>query len=344
MKVLGVLILFFWSSLVSAVDMIAGDMLAPPTLLLEQGLYRQAAEGFHQQANKILEMEQQLGRLRMWQTAGVAEGLAAMIAEKNRDPVAYDYWAASVKYFLLGESSWQMIQNRLHHDYEQIRTRLSVGMMPGQGNNITYDDPKILLFSLLRIWDKQLNYFRYRAPAAGLTRSEGIMGGQPANPRQSTPAESPSHHPTPGQPLNIDAVSSHRVFIAVPPPQTSSQSTSSQSPPQTTSAQPVQDETVIVSPLETKQLEGKLHEEELLETKQTSTTLGSADSDDANGDHATNSVHATNSDHANGDNVSSPTVSTASETIISRGNLAAESGPGVVATQKRGVAPQAEEK
>lgn len=147
------------------------DLLGSPTLLLSKGRYVQAAASFHQQANKSLTQERQLGAKNMWLTAGLAEGLAAIAAEKSGDPIAYEYWANSVRYFLMGGSDWKSLQQRLHQEYEQSNSRLAVS---SGHTDIGYevDDLWLQMFSLIEVWNERLNYFSYQSPSGGLVKKK----------------------------------------------------------------------------------------------------------------------------------------------------------------------------
>lgn len=143
------------------------DALVTPTLLLGQGRYAQAAESFHQQSNIMLTLERKLGAKAMWQAAGLAEGLAAIAAEKNGDAIAYEYWANSVRYFLMSGANWEQLQSKLHQEFEQSSTRLQVNMAPGDtGSSI--DNTWLELFSLVEVWQDKLGYFAYRSPSSDL--------------------------------------------------------------------------------------------------------------------------------------------------------------------------------
>ena len=89
MRRLITLILFAVSFPTWALNQTSIDLLSTPTLLLSQGRYSQAATLMHQQANRALSLESQIGTKEMWQTAALADALAAMAAEKVEDPVAY---------------------------------------------------------------------------------------------------------------------------------------------------------------------------------------------------------------------------------------------------------------
>lgn len=162
-----ILIAIFFSVSSWAVDKQVSDALMSPTLLLNQNRYAQAANAFHAQTNRMLTLENQLGAKKMWQAAGLAEVLAASAAEKNNDPIAYEYWANSVRYFLMGGSSWQQIQSQLHQQFEQANTQLNVNMTQGDvGANV--DNNWLQLLSLLEVWDNKLGFFSYQSPSSEL--------------------------------------------------------------------------------------------------------------------------------------------------------------------------------
>ncbi|MFA0415093.1 hypothetical protein AB4520_15025 [Vibrio renipiscarius] len=143
------------------------DALVTPTLLLGQGRYAQAADSFHQQSTMVLTLERKLGAKAMWQAAGLSEGLAAIAAEKNRDAIAYEYWANSVRYFLMSGSSWDQVQKTLHQEFEQSSTRLQVGISPGDAG-VSLDSSWLQLFTLVEVWEDKLGYFSYRSPSSDL--------------------------------------------------------------------------------------------------------------------------------------------------------------------------------
>ncbi|ROV59859.1 hypothetical protein EGH82_11905 [Vibrio ponticus] len=149
------------------------DSLVAPTLILSQGRYGQAADGFHNQSNLALSLERKLGTQLMWQVAGLAEGLAAIAAEKNNDPIAYEYWANSVRYFLMSGSSWQEMQSMLHQEFEQSNSRLQVSMASNEGG-ITVDNAWLELFSLVEVWQERLSYFSYRQPSSELAQRAAL--------------------------------------------------------------------------------------------------------------------------------------------------------------------------
>ncbi|WP_114767032.1 hypothetical protein [Vibrio rhodolitus] len=166
--ILGLLItLSCFSMAQSVVPKEAIDTLVAPTLMLSKGRFAQAAESFHAQSTLALTMERKLGTKQMWQLAGLAEGLAAMAAEKNQDPIAYEYWANSVRYFLMSGTSWVDVQGQLHQEYEQSNSRLNVSM-PINDTGISVDNTWLELFSLIEVWQERMNYFNYRQPSSDL--------------------------------------------------------------------------------------------------------------------------------------------------------------------------------
>ncbi|RJX71395.1 hypothetical protein DZ860_10650 [Vibrio sinensis] len=162
-----ILIAIFFSVSSWAVNKQVSDALMSPTLLLNQNRYAQAANTFHVQTNRMLTLESQLGAKKMWQAAGLAEVLAASSAEKNGDPIAYEYWANSVRYFLMGGSSWQQMQSQLHQQFEQANTQLNVNMTQG-GVGANVDNDWLQLLSLLEVWDNKLGFFSYQSPSSEL--------------------------------------------------------------------------------------------------------------------------------------------------------------------------------
>ncbi|WP_446577679.1 hypothetical protein [Vibrio fortis] len=110
----------------------------------------------------------------MWQTAALADALAAMAAEKVEDPVAYEYWSNSVRYFLMGGSNWNQYRQQLQVDYKAFDAQFSIATN-SDGPSAYVDDAWIQFSSLIDIWDQKLNFFRYESPSAGLIRK------QPAN-------------------------------------------------------------------------------------------------------------------------------------------------------------------
>ena len=185
MRRLITLILFAVSFPTWALNQTSIDLLSTPTLLLSQGRYSQAATLMHQQANRALSLESQIGTKEMWQTAALADALAAMAAEKVEDPVAYEYWSNSVRYFLMGGSNWNQYRQQLQVDYKAFDAQFSIATN-SDGPSAYVDDAWIQFSSLIHIWDQKLNFFRYESPSAGLIRK------QPANtiPTASAPRSS----------------------------------------------------------------------------------------------------------------------------------------------------------
>ncbi|WP_260260568.1 hypothetical protein [Vibrio intestinalis] len=175
-------ILWFVSSTLMAIEKPVVDALTTPTLLLGQGRYAQAAASFHLQSTLMLTLEKQLGVKAMWQAAGLAEGLAAIAAEKDQDPIAYEYWGNSVRYFLMSGSNWESLQAELHQEFEQANTRLqSNASVTGVGAIL--DNHWLQLFTLVEVWQDKLNYFAYKAPSSELAtaviQSAGSQGNEP---------------------------------------------------------------------------------------------------------------------------------------------------------------------
>lgn len=185
MRRLITLILFAVSFPTWALSQTSIDLLSTPTLLLSQGRYSQAATLMHQQANRALSLERQIGTKEMWQTAALADALAAMAAEKVEDSVAYEYWSNSVRYFLMGGSNWNQYRQQLQVDYKAFDAQFSIATN-SDGPSAYVDDAWIQFSSLIDIWDQKLNFFRYESPSAGLIRK------QPANtiPTASAPRSS----------------------------------------------------------------------------------------------------------------------------------------------------------
>lgn len=167
MKLYYVLMLFFISFNVFSLPQGAVQYLMKPTLLLSQNRYGQAADQFHAKSILVLTQERKLGSKKMWELAGLFEGLAAMSAEKDSDPKAYDYWANSIKYFLMGGQSWEQSQRQIHAEYEQINTRLQASMAQPD-TSASVDDNWLQVLSIIEIWDEKLNYFSFSGPSPGL--------------------------------------------------------------------------------------------------------------------------------------------------------------------------------
>ncbi len=148
------------------------NLLTPPTLLLSQGRYIQAAEAYHVQANKALSLERQMGTEQMWLTAGLADALAAMSAEKAYDPVAYEYWANSVRYFLMAGSAWGELRSRHQLEYQKVSSLLSVSSSSNSSSGLVTASvsDQLALYTLVEIWQQRLDYFNYQAPDKGLAK------------------------------------------------------------------------------------------------------------------------------------------------------------------------------
>ncbi|GAB2648506.1 hypothetical protein [Vibrio panuliri] len=229
------------------------DALVAPTLILGQGRYAQAADSFHAQSTQVLTLERKLGTKLMWQVAGLAEGLAAIAAEKNQDPMAYEYWANSVRYFLMSGSSWQALQTQLHQEYEQSNSRLQVSMSPGD-SGVAVDNAWLELFSIVEVWQERLDYFYYRQPSADLatqvTQSQQALTGQESQPLPERGAQLRQY--VPNNQLNLDSGFTNRQTFE-PKASTELPRARSVSPnPANISSQPVVIESspvVITSPL-----------------------------------------------------------------------------------------------
>ncbi|MCP4325176.1 MAG: hypothetical protein GY787_25700 [Alteromonadales bacterium] len=168
MKVLCAICSLFICLSVHGIPKESVNSLFEPTLLLSQGRFKQASERYHTQSIIVLTQGSVFGTKEVWKLAGLLEGVAAIAAEKNADPVAYEYWANSVKYFLLGGSSWSLYQRQLHGKYQQINTLLQSSM--GQSNaGPMLDNAWLQEFTIMEVWDKRLNLFSYSSPKPGLT-------------------------------------------------------------------------------------------------------------------------------------------------------------------------------
>lgn len=177
------------------------DLLVTPTLILGQGRYAQAADSFHAQSKLVLTLEQKLGTKAMWQAAGLADGLAAMAAEKSRDPIAYEYWANSVRYFLMSGSRWDELQTQLHQEFEYSSSRLQVSIAPAD-TGVSVDSTWLELFSLVEVWQEKLSYFSYHSPSSELAN---IASQQQRSDRQVTTSNgSQLRQYSPNNPLKIN--------------------------------------------------------------------------------------------------------------------------------------------
>ncbi|MGF1910800.1 hypothetical protein L4C38_15285 [Vibrio kasasachensis] len=204
-SLLVVLVLILFSTITfaqSALEKPAIDILVAPTLILGQGRYAQAADSFHSQSNYALTLERKLGSKAMWQAAGLADGLAAIAAEKDKDPIAYEYWANSVRYFLMSGSSWEELQSKLHLEFEQSSSRLQVNMSPGD-SGVSVGNAWLELFSLVEVWQEKLGYFTYRSPSSEL--ADQVLQSQRNDRRNVTSNGSQLRQYSPNSKLKINA-------------------------------------------------------------------------------------------------------------------------------------------
>jgi len=212
MKYIFIAMLVWVTPLAHALQQASIDMLGSPTLLLAQGRYAQASNSFHNQANKTMGLERQLGREQMWQTAGLLEALAAMSAEKVEDPTAYEYWSNSVRYFLISGSSWEELRLTFRQSFEQSNSRVAAGSIQG---DIGYDvdDQWLQLLSLIEIWESKLGFFGYDSPKPGLMTKQA----QPSSgiPRSASGQQLKQY--SPNSKLMIgNSFSSKQTFIVAP--------------------------------------------------------------------------------------------------------------------------------
>ena len=214
MRRLVTLILFAVSFPTWALNQTSIDLLSTPTLLLSQGRYSQAATLMHQQANRALSLESQIGTQEMWQTAALADALAAMAAEKVEDPVAYEYWSNSVRYFLMGGSNWNQYRQQLQVDYKAFDAQFSIATN-SDGPSAYVDDAWIQFSSLIDIWDQKLNFFRYESPSAGLIRKQPAKTIPTASAPRSSGEQLKQYTPNSKLMLNKD-FSNKQTFIVEP--------------------------------------------------------------------------------------------------------------------------------
>lgn len=214
MRRLITLILFAVSFPTWALNQTSIDLLSTPTLLLSQGRYSQAATLMHQQANRALSLESQIGTKEMWQTAALADALAAMAAEKVEDPVAYEYWSNSVRYFLMGGSNWNQYRQQLQVDYKAFDAQFSIATN-SDAPSAYVDDAWIQFSSLIDIWDQKLNFFRYESPSAGLIRKQPVNTTPTASAPRSSGEQLKQYTPNSKLMLNKD-FSNKQTFIVEP--------------------------------------------------------------------------------------------------------------------------------
>ncbi|NOH79683.1 hypothetical protein F0231_07985 [Vibrio sp. RE86] len=185
MKQYLLLLILFSSSFAWSFEQPAVDLMTTPTLLLSQGRYAQASSAFHTQANKALVLEKSIGREEMWRAAGLLEAIAAMSAEKQSDPAAYEYWANSVRYFLMGGTTWEELKRSIRQDYEQVSSIIGVNIVPGD-SGFTVDDATLQFYSFVEIWDTKLQFFLYNAPKSGLINQAQTNLAAPSTESNST--------------------------------------------------------------------------------------------------------------------------------------------------------------
>ena len=155
---------------VNAFNLASVDLMNAPSIFVMQGRYAQAANSFHVQASKAMLMERKLGTKNMWRTAGLLEGLAAICAEKNNDPVAYEFWANSVRFFLMGGTNWDDVKAGLYRELELNTNRMQVNVVPGDAG-LDVEEYQLQLVALIDIWDKKLSVLNYSSPSPGLMSS-----------------------------------------------------------------------------------------------------------------------------------------------------------------------------
>lgn len=319
------------------------DTLVTPTLLLGQGRYSQAAESFHGQTMVLLTLERQLGAKEMWQVAGLAEGLAAIAAEKSNNPIAYEYWSNSVRYFLMSGSSWSELQSQLHQEFEQSTTRLQVNMAPGD-TGVTIDNTWLQLLSLVEVWQEKLSYFSYRAPSSGLAQ-QATQQSQQTRTGNNDANGSQLRQYSPKKQLQLnDAFKGKQVFK----PDVNSKLTDTQP----SKASPQQTAPIVTNRIPNDLSNNKLPSKAKLNPTTIVTPI-MVDGEIIERDHGTTAnfngerqmaVKPSSLNPASGPNaqpqpVQLTTEQQSGEKLISRGNLGAESSKGVEATQRRSFAP-----
>ncbi|MGF1730023.1 hypothetical protein [Photobacterium kasasachensis] len=137
------------------------------TYLVNLGRYQQASEHWHQTSIAILGSEAKLGRKRMWQYAGLSEALAAIAADKENDAVAYQYWADSMRFLMMGGTNWTQMRRKLHQRYERANTQLSTQLqITDVASSIDEEWQKEL--STLQVWEEKLALFSFTSPKLGL--------------------------------------------------------------------------------------------------------------------------------------------------------------------------------
>lgn len=163
------------------------------THLVSVGRYQQASEHWHQTTISILGSEARLGRNRMWQYAGLSEALAAMAADKENDAIAYQYWADSTRFLMMGGTNWEQMRKRLHQRYERANTQLSTQLqITDVVSSIDEEWQKEL--SILQIWEEKLALFSYTSPQLGLHEKQSYV----ADPVITTPVPKTYYQPSSG--------------------------------------------------------------------------------------------------------------------------------------------------
>ncbi|MCL1125242.1 hypothetical protein [Shewanella surugensis] len=149
--------------------------------LLSKGRYKQASEHWDKLSVMFLANRNNLDQQTMWQSAGLAAALATIAADKNNDPIAYQYWADSTRYLLTGGTNWQQLQAYLHQRLETANTQLSVVL---QVNDVTggLDENLEKELSVLQVWDDKLNFFQFVAPKLGLNKYSDPQSRQAVSP------------------------------------------------------------------------------------------------------------------------------------------------------------------
>ncbi|MGF1693184.1 hypothetical protein [Photobacterium kagoshimensis] len=166
-----ILCLLILSSLLSTASASAVDvdisLYSKATFLAKSGRYKQAAEQYHRLSILFLSSEAKLSRKKMWQYAGLAEGLAAIAADKSNSAKAYQYWADSMRYLMTGGTNWEQMKQKLHMRYEAANTQLSTQL---QINDFaaTLDDHWQNELDTLQAWDEKLDFFSFSSPKLGL--------------------------------------------------------------------------------------------------------------------------------------------------------------------------------
>ncbi|WP_299006542.1 hypothetical protein [uncultured Shewanella sp.] len=220
-----VLILLFCLSWPTAVQAVIKELdLSPYTktnYLLSKGRYKQVSEHWDKLSIMFLANRHGLDQQTMWQSAGLAAALASIAADKNNDPIAYQYWADSTRYLLTGGTNWQQVQAHLHQRLETANTQLSVVL---QVNDVTggLDESLEKELSVLQAWDEKLNFFAFTAPKLGLKKYvEPSQDAQPVtNVRQMNRTQSHSQGQNSGQKKKLSGIDTNfsqtQSFITAP--------------------------------------------------------------------------------------------------------------------------------